>query len=237
MLGKKESKHYCFYYPSNSVAEAEIDEIVKHQEQCFQYISQVLKVNYPYQIEYYLCNSREEVGQYYGDDEPCSGFARRPNQVYAVYNETHRCIGFHEDAHLISYTINRPKSAAIREGLAMFFDRKWWEIHTMEWVQFYLKHQSYESISDLLDDEHFFNVSDCLTYPIMGQFTEYLILIYGIETYLDFYRYQGTDFKSAFEQYFKKSIHQIETEFIGYLSLFTLDEGVENQIQTLLQKG
>jgi len=31
-----------------------------------------------------------------------------PNEIYAVYNDKVKCIGFHEDAHIISYNIAVP---------------------------------------------------------------------------------------------------------------------------------
>ena len=92
-----------------------------------------------FKIEYFLCETPEDVGRIYGDNEPCNGFAAPPNKIYAVYNEKIQCIGFHEDAHIISYTINRPDCPAIREELAMYFDRKWWGIQNLDWVGFFLK--------------------------------------------------------------------------------------------------
>lgn len=121
-----ESKHYVFHYMPGSQAELDIVKIAAEQEVCFQYICNVLDLEPSFKIKYYLYNTPEELGRIYGDNEPCNGFAKMPDEIYAVYNETVKCIGFHEDAHIISYTINRPDSPAIREGLAMYFDRKWW---------------------------------------------------------------------------------------------------------------
>ena len=84
MIGEKISKNYIFNYHLNSLAEKDIDKIIEIQENCFSYISKVLKVDFQEKIEYYLCNSREEVGKFYGDNDPCSGFAIKPNKVYAV---------------------------------------------------------------------------------------------------------------------------------------------------------
>lgn len=126
-----------------------------------------------------MCQTREEVGEFYGDNDPCNGFARKLNQIYAVYNDEIKCLGFHEDAHLISYLINIPKSVALREGLAMFFDRRWWSIINQDWVLYYLQTNQYVSITSLLKDEEFYQIDCRITYPIMGAFTEYLILTYA----------------------------------------------------------
>ena len=119
-----ESPHYLFHYEVGTAAEWDIEEIADKQERCFAHICSILCINPNIKIEYFLCNSPEDVGRIYGDNEPCNGFTIMPNQIYAVYNDKEKCVGFHEDAHIISYTINRPECPAIREGLAMFFDRK-----------------------------------------------------------------------------------------------------------------
>jgi len=131
---KIETAHYIFYYNENSKAEQN-------------------------KLEYYLCNSPEEVGM------------------------------FHEDAHLISYVINRPESVAIREGLAMYFDKTWWKISNQEWVSRFLKTGQYIPVAQLLDEERFYAEDCAVTYPIMGAFTEWLIKSFGIEKYLQFYQY------------------------------------------------
>ncbi|HAX72651.1 MAG TPA: hypothetical protein DCY20_03935 [Firmicutes bacterium] len=235
MLGKQISDHYIFHYHTNSQAETDISRIIDVQETCFNYISKVLGIKFEHKIEYYLCQSKEEVGEFYGDYEPCSAFARRPNKVYAVYNEDFRCIGFHEDAHLISYQINTPKSVAVREGLAMFFDKNWWGISNVEWVKYYLKTNQYESIKELMEDHYFYNVDCTISYPIMGCFTEYLIMTYGMSQYLKFYRCEEEDLITHFEHCYKKTFQQLEREFITYLNLFKSDEVVEQRIQNLLK--
>ena len=79
------------------------------------------------------------MGEIYGDYESCDGFACPPDEVYAVYNEKIKCIGPHEDTHILSFTINKPKSSFIREGLAMFFDKVWWDKDNDDWVRLFLK--------------------------------------------------------------------------------------------------
>lgn len=110
-----ESENYIFHYGADTKAEQDIGKIVAYQESCFQYICSVLQVKPGFKLEYFLCDSPEEVGRVYGDNEPCNGFAAPPNKIYAVYNEDVQCIGFHEDAHLISFTINGASNTANRK--------------------------------------------------------------------------------------------------------------------------
>ena len=112
----KESDNYIFNYHVGSVAEKEIEKVINLQETCYDFVCSCLDVNMEVKIKYYLCNSPIEVGELYGDNEPCNGFARKPNEIYAVYNDNVKCVGFHEDAHIISYNIAVPPQTFMRES-------------------------------------------------------------------------------------------------------------------------
>lgn len=236
-----ESTHYVFHYDENSYAEKNIDHIIQTQEACYEYICSVLHVTPDFKIHYYLCDTPEMVGKYYGDlhgdeeYEPCNGFANIPNEIYAVYNEKVQCIGFHEDAHLISYLINRPTSGFIREGLAMFFDQKWWSISNLEWVQYYLSKDMVLSITEYLRDDIFYEHDCTITYPIAGFFTEYLILTYGIEKYIKMYSYVGK-IQDAFQYAYGLESDEIDIRFKKYLQLFKVDPIVMKRIEILLSE-
>lgn len=229
-----ESEHYIFNYGENTKAEQDIIEISNLQEACFRYISSVLGVTPDFKIEYFLCDSPEEVGRIYGDDEPCNGFAAMPNTIYAVYNEEVQCIGFHEDAHLISFTVNRPRCPAITEGLAMYFDRKWWGIQNLDWTGHYLKTGRYLPVDKLLDRAFFFTYDCSITYPIVGAFTDWLISTYGIESYMQMFKQQ--DMPSAMAEVYGKTAVEMNQAFIAYVRLFRIDENLEQRMEDLLCK-
>ena len=227
-----ESEHYIFHYGANTKAARDIVKIAACQESCFQYICSVLDVTPEFKIEYYLCDSPEEVGRIYGDNDPCNGFAAPPNKIYAVYNEQVQCIGFHEDAHVISYLINRPDCPAIREGLAMYFDRKWWGIHNMDWTGYYLRSGKYLPVDKLLDKECFFGYDCAVTYPIVGAFTDWLISRWGMERYLQLFRQKNTP--AAMAQVYGKTPEQMNRDFVRYVSLFKTDDVLERRMEALL---
>lgn len=227
-MKQMESEHYIFHYDADSSAERDIMEISACQEACFRYICDVLGVSPGFKIEYFLCSSPEEVGRIYGDNDPCNGFADPPNKIYAVYNERVQCIGFHEDAHIISYMINRPDCPAVREGLAMYFDRKWWGIQNLDWTGFYLKTGRYIPVDRLLDQEIFFAENCAITYPIMGAFTEWLIASHGIGRYLDFYRQKNMT--SAMVQVYHRTPEELNRDFTDYIRLFRIDRGLEQRM-------
>ncbi|MDY5997885.1 MAG: hypothetical protein SPJ09_05020 [Erysipelotrichaceae bacterium] len=229
-----ETRHYIFNYNKNSKAGKDVIEIAKYQESCLKYICSVLRIYPDFKIEYYLCDTPEEVGHIYGDDEPCNGFTDLPNKIYAVYNDEVQCIGFHEDAHVISYLINRPNSCAIREGLAMYFDRKWWGIQNLDWTGYFIKTNKFIQINQLLNDDIFFNHDCSITYPIMGAFTDWLISTYGIERYLEFYKQE--DIINALKEIYNKTPLDMNQSFVDYVNLFKIDEKIEQRMEALLNE-
>lgn len=213
----KESEHYIFHYNKNSIAENMIDEIVEEQEYCFNHISRVLNVDFNMKINYYLCNSSEEVGALYGDNDPCNAFARKPNNIFAVFNEDDKCIGYHEDSHILSYSIATPPQVFIREGLAMYFDKHHWGISNSNWVSYFINRNKYINISNLTLNNEFYKKPWNITYPIAGAFTDYLITIYGIDKYIEFYKAIDTNFNESFYNVFGIDISEFEANFIKYI--------------------
>lgn len=226
-----ESEHYLFCYDADSPAERDIAAIAAYQESCFRHICSVLKVEPDFKLRYVLCRTPEQVGHIYGDDDPCNGFAAPPDTVYAVYNDTVQCIGFHEDAHLLSYLINRPGCPVIREGLAMYFDRKWWGISNWDWTGYYLKTGRYLPVDRMLEREVFCSEDCSVTYPIVGAFTEYLISSYGMERYLQFYKQADT--AAAMAEVFGKTPGELNREFADYVQLFRIDPAVMARMEAL----
>ncbi|EQB86261.1 hypothetical protein M918_15090 [Clostridium sp. BL8] len=234
---KKESSNYIFHYQKGSLAEKHIDKIIELQEICNKFISNSLKVKMKEKIKYYLCSTPEEVGEVYGDNEPCNGFNDGLDKIYAVYNKEVKCVGFHEDAHIISYnTISRPKQAFLREGLAMFYDKVWWGIPNYAWAKYFLSNGIYLHIKELLVNDNFYKHNDVITYPVAGAFVEYLILSFGIESFKTFYSSVGEDFDSAFKTVFDYSIKHIEDKFIRYIDAIGIDEAIYDLIKVKLRE-
>jgi hypothetical protein len=215
---QRETPHYRFNYQNGTTAERDIEKIAEYQENCYECICDFLQVRMDRRIEYYLCESPVTVGELYGDNDPCNGFAREPAEIVAVYNDNVKCIGYHEDAHIISYnTLSKPKQNFIREGLAMYFDRVWWGIPNYAWVQVYIEKKIYPEILKLMNREVFFNYSDIITYPIAGAFTEYIICAYGIEKYKAFYLNVGDNVDKDFMDVYGISLDVVEGKFIKYI--------------------
>ena len=63
-------------------------------------------------------------------------------------------------------------------------DRQWWGICNFEWALYYREENRLPPFNCLLENERFFALDCGLSYPIVGAFTEYLLLTYGTERYL-----------------------------------------------------
>lgn len=208
-----ESDHYIFHYFPGSRAEKDIIQIITEQEYSFRRITDTLRIKPPFKIQYWLCHTPEEVGRICGDNEPCNGFAREPDTIYVVYNDAIQCIGPHEDAHLLSYLINIPTSVFLREGLAMYFDQIWWGKSNDEWTAGYIRDGKILPIRKLMQDDVFYSLDCGVTYPIAGSFTKYLIDCFGLDSYLKFYQYTGSDWNEAMQLHFGCTSEMIGRRF------------------------
>ncbi len=181
---KYSTAHYDFYCSEGSLAQKHIIEIANRQEDCYSKITSALNIVPEFKIQYLLADSPEDLGVLYGDNEPCNGYAKLPNNVYAVYSEKIKCIGMHEDAHIISYSVKRPISAFLREGLAMYFDEQWQGTSNEEWCRGFVKESRLPDVIDLIDNEKFFGIQETISYPLAGAFTKFLIDKLSMPVYL-----------------------------------------------------
>lgn len=178
----------------------------------------MLKVPKDFVINYYLCITPEQVGNFYGDNSSCNVFNRLPNNVYAVYSDEIKCVGFHEDAHLISYHyMARPNCNFLREGLAMFFDKTWDGRQNVECVRDYLLNNPLPKLSSLFENDIFFSYECDITYLLSGAFTDYLIKNFGIDLYKRMYSDYDKLGLEIFERYIQNSITKLEKEFYDYI--------------------
>lgn len=228
------SDHYVFTYKEDSLAAKDIKKIVKIQEECFTKICNTLKVDFTEKINYFLLDSAEEVGKLYGITEPINGFAVwGENKIYAVYNDKIKCIGPHEDTHLISFVINNPKSNFIVEGLAMYFDEKWWGLDNDIWTSYYKDTNKGLSISNLLINEEFDSLNCEITYPIAGSFVKYLISKFGVDKFIQLYQITEVPNSNDFKRIFHYTIQQLESLFYQEISKVNYDL---QEIKSLLKK-
>ncbi|MGM9900249.1 MAG: hypothetical protein ACI32E_06710, partial [Bacilli bacterium] len=135
------------------------------------------------------------------------------HKIYAVYNEEIKCIGYHEDVHLISFMINSPTSDFVVEGLAMYFDESWWGIPNDVWASYYKDNEKLPLIEDMLDNNVFANLDCAITYPLAGAFTKYLITTYGMDKYIAFYKTNSDMYQDECMKIFNCTLKDLEQNF------------------------
>lgn len=228
-----QTEHYVFHYPAGSLAEKEIERIAETQERAFAKIIGALNITYPERIHYYFSDSPQEVGDAIFDGIPCNGCALcGENKIYAVYNEEIKCIGPHEDTHLISYLINFPESDFVAEGLAVYFDGVWWGVPNEVWTSFYRTKYTALSVGHLLDNGAFAEYNCAVTYPVAGAFTKFLIDTYGMDRYLELYRYKGSEYGEIVFSLYHRSLSELEKSFWENMSAIAFDAlALENMLR------
>ena len=214
----EESTHYVFHAAKGSIAMDEIAHIIEIQETCFHIIAATFGNEPTLRIQYHLYPTRVDVGMAYGDNEPANGFNRLPDEVHAVYNAEIKCIGFHEDAHLISYHLfGRPKTMFVREGLAMHFDAFWHGISNQVWAEYFYRKNPSLKITDWMRNETFVSEDMNMTYPVSGAFCSYLINVYGINKFIEMFKCITKDMEAILRVIYKSSASNIEEDFRNYL--------------------
>ena len=216
------TEHYAFHYKPGSFAEKDIRSIAKEQERCFDRIVALLNIPYCDTIQYVLTDSPEENGriieELFGEYAPGNGFAIGPNNVFAVYNEQVRCVGAHEDTHLISYAYCDPSCELLHEGLAVYMDGEWWGKPNAEWVKAFLSNGSYRSVFALAEDETFRNTPCEISYPIAGAFTAFLIERLGAADYLEQIYKPKALLAEKIQQIFRQTPEEVEKDFIARIT-------------------
>lgn len=103
-----ESLHYIFHYKNDSFAQKNISKIIEEQEQRLSEILGFFPVALPRKITYWLCDTREEIAGL-ADYEPSNGLFcwddddTQKVSLYAVYNESMQCTGYHEETHAVTH--------------------------------------------------------------------------------------------------------------------------------------
>ncbi len=237
------SSHYLFHYHEGALTGVDINQIVTTQESCHRHICAVLQVEMDIPIQYFLYDNPEEVGRRYpaikgyGDTEPTNGFAHEPDQIHAVYNREVKCIGFHEDAHLISNrTMGKPEQSLLREGLAMWFDKTWWGFPNEAWALVYAQDSLWPGLGNLASNERFSEYSDIVTYPIAGAFVEFIIMRFGLGRFKELYGNAGDCLESSFRDQFGVSLHEFEEQMLQTIAEIGWDEELLRRIRSHLKQ-
>jgi len=188
----RESVHHQFHYTKRSLAEVEIEKIIRIQEDAYGKITEFLGLaSYPEEkISYYLYPDAETKKRLVGS----SWFAQsiyNDFAVHALYTEEHRVIGPHEDTHLLSL----PPGLSIgflQEGLAEYMvGHDWYGNQFIEVVsETFIDGKFIFSPGLLIDHQAWLDTEDEYArqyYSLAAFFTGFLIETYGKEKYFNLY--------------------------------------------------
>ena len=181
----KKSRHYIFHYFPNSLAEKEIKEIVKNQEATYSEILFFLGVKNNKIINYFLYPNNKIKGEMMGDDGNGNAI-RNKFEVHAVYKQDVKCIGAHEDTHLLSLPLG-VSVKLFREGLAEFISKTWHEKSHDFWAKKFLDEKEEINFSKILDNSKWDDSKDEVLYPCVGSFCSFLINEIGKDKFLKLY--------------------------------------------------
>lgn len=242
MICCHETEHYVFHYLENSLAARDIETIAAEQERCYEKICRLLNIQYQRKISYWLYGSPDVIGGYFWDGEPCNGlafdsetgddigtvvslsgkdedrFTVEPFSVHAVYEERIKCLGEHEDTHIImSQLCPEPESMFLVEGIAMFMDGKWWGRENRLWAQEYRKNGELINTAEVIcmDEDQFYDLESAKTYPVGGAYTEFIAERFGMDKFLKLYC-SGNPDRDA-EEIIGKSLSELHELFAEWL--------------------
>lgn len=218
---QKKSEHYIFNYLPDTLAEREIDRIILTQEKSYEKILSFLGTQNEREITYFLYPSNSIKGEISGDDG--NGHAdRKKFEVHAVYNGEVKCIGPHEDTHLLANSLGLPPQL-FREGLAEFMTGNWDGRKHDEIVLEILHNNLVPRFDTIIDDEEWYKIDENITYPAAGSVVSYLITRFGKEIFVSAYKTLHRDLaprenKQLFERIFKSSIDDLQDDWQNILS-------------------
>jgi hypothetical protein len=212
---KDSTKHYNYYYESNSITSKYLDSTKYYYEKEFGDLLKYLGVlNYDKKLNLFMVDSNERMEQLIGI-KTNGAVNPKDGTVYNLFNQKIQSYGNHEICHIIaSSEWGECKDAWIGEGLAVNSDGVWWlyELHSLA---NYLRNKGkLIPIKELI--ENFHNYSEIITYPESGSFVKYIKEKYGLDLIKNLYR-EGA---IAFEKKLHKSTSDIEREWLNEIKKY-----------------
>lgn len=231
-LGKKwlikKISHYVFYYFQDSLAAAEIEEIITLKESHYDKILSFLGLECDQIINYYIYPSLEDKKALMGDDSPGNVIWEdfelinsKPRikkfEIHVVYSNKCKFVGEHEDTHLLSLPLGL-SIYLFCEGLAQFMEGSLFGKDVDIISKELLNENKLYPVKNLFDNKSWNNVKLEIVYPEVGSFVRFLINTYGLNKFKEVYERLSRlksleeNLKTA-ELIFNRSIVEIEIDW------------------------
>ncbi len=185
------STNYEFHVQANSLAEQDIEQIIDIQENARKKIIDFLGLQSDRKIIYFLYPSNQIKAEAMGDDGNGNADTKR-FEIHAVYNEKVKCIGAHEDTHLLAHDLGLPPQL-FREGLAEYMSETWHGKTHDDWAKEFIASGRLAEIKDWINDDVWYEIDDRLSYPMAGSFIRFVIDKYGRDKFIELYSSMNKD--------------------------------------------
>ncbi|NQE53859.1 hypothetical protein C5S29_09725 [ANME-1 cluster archaeon GoMg3.2] len=143
-------------------------------------------------------------------------------EVHSLYTNKVKCIGEHEDTHLLSLSLG-VAVFLFSEGLAEFMSEKWHQKDIDFWAKKYLKKNKLYNLDFLINSKNWNKINEMIAYPQSGSFVRYLIKAYGLKKFKQAYKKLLRDKKNQqnikiIKGVYSQSIKELEKSWIEYLT-------------------
>ena len=223
----EKTEHFDIYYRADSYAEENLDDIVRVQEETYQYILEQLNVQFDETISIYIYPTPEDAGW-----DHVQGLAyNRQKVVLGVYSEKGKSIGVegasaHEITHVITWNaIGKPGTTFLNEGLAVTMDGVWHAVSDPitdlhQWTKKFMDEDKLPAISEMVSSWN--SLDTLITYPVSGSFVSYLVDKYGMEKFKKMLvEANRLNFNSKCQEIYNKELSTLELEWKVYVKEIT----------------
>ncbi len=219
------SDHYIFHYFENSVAEKDLDHIVKQQEGAYKKIVSFLNVPEPGRpIEYFFYPDEHTKKELMGDDWYAQSIYNE-FRVHVLYTEKDKPLGEHEDTHLLSLPWGQ-SIAFFAEGLAEYMVGHAWDgTPHQQYVREGYEKKLYPPLEDFMRHDAWLETDDTQAiyfYSLAGAFTSFLVSQFGRKKFETAYKQlsrKNTKEKNSAvcELVFEANFRSLEAAFKDFL--------------------
>jgi hypothetical protein len=219
---KKESEHFVYHYQDKQ--DEPTDELLEQMDKFYKRMIELLQVNFKGKIDYYRCNSAEEVGLLF-NAEPSLARSQPVNRVVASVQK----FVPHEIVHIISYAILPPNEEKtppeyLSEGLAYYLGGA--SFFSPELLLSWAK-RKIETDKDIRLDSIINNpwlYGNNVGAGLIGSFAKFLIETEGIAKFKQVFAAGETldEQKETLEKNYGQSLDRLQEKWKGFVSTLPL---------------
>ena len=145
-----------------------------------------------------------------------------------------KAVGFEELVRLVSHLIGEPDSNAVQDGLSLYFEQGILNAGFLTWMVFFRKTGRLLKVSELLDNDIYARQNHYISWPIIGQFTKWLIVTFGMDKYLAFYRYK--DSAEGLKAVYGKDVSEMDRMRLEFTMHYDIDSNALKGLEELIRK-